>query len=128
MKKLGLLKFDDLYNIESTLLVHDCVYGKAPQNIRNCINSASNSSLALRTHVNKPLDLRSPLFKTRAGTCSFSCQGPNFWNKVSTEMRSIDQKGRFKKLLKDSILDEYDHKATCTNPRCRDISNHLSTE
>ena len=126
MKKLGLLKFDDLYNLQSTLLVHDCYYERAPANISSCVNSIGNASHNLRNQANKPLDLKIPLFTSRAGTSSFSYQGPTFWNNVSTEIRSIDQKGRFKAILKSNILDEYERKAACTNPRCRDHSNHLN--
>lgn len=44
MKKLGLLKFDDLYNLQSTLLVHDCYYERAPANISNCVNTNNVTS------------------------------------------------------------------------------------
>ena len=72
MKKLGLLKFDDLYSIQSTLLVHDCFYGNAPQSLRSCISLANNSSHLLRNQTNNPLDLKVPLLKSRAGSNSFS--------------------------------------------------------
>ena len=126
MKKLGLLKFDDLYNIQSTLLVHDCYYGRAPLNIRSSINDVANANHTLRTQVSKPLDLKIPLFKSRAGTSSFSFQGHSLWNKVLSENRGIDQKGIFKTALKSIVLDRYEQQASCTNPRCRDHSNHVS--
>ena len=124
MKRLGLLKFDDMYQLQNSLLVHDCVYKKAPITIQNYISFAQDSHHSLRSQSLRPLDLRIPNYKTRAGASGFSVQGPTGWNKLSNELRAIDQKNRFKLLLKDSILKTYENKTTCLNPRCRDKSNH----
>ena len=124
MKKLGLLKFDDLYKIECMSLVHDCVHGNAPANIESGLKLAISSEHNLRNQVENPLDLRIPNLKTRAGTSSFSANGPRLWNSISTEFRSIKRKVSFKKAIKNSILSSYEQKALCSNPRCRDHSNH----
>ena len=124
MKKLGLLKFDDLYKTECMNQIHDCVHGNAPSNIKNLIKSANNSEHTLSNHVENPLDLRIPNRKTRAGTNSFNTKGPHFWNNISSEIRNMSRKASFKKAVKNSILKDYEQKATCTNPRCRDHSNH----
>merc|ERR1712121_335407 len=60
MKKLGLLKFDDLYKTQCALLVHDCIYGNAPTNIKKCINRATSCDHNLRNQTGKPLDLKVP--------------------------------------------------------------------
>ena len=124
MKHLGLLKFEDLYNLGNILLVHDCLHGNAPTNIKSLITLAQNSNHNLRNQVNNPLDLKVPNFKSRAGSHSFRQIGSRSWNVVSSEIRAINQKGRFKKAMKNSILEKYEKKAVCTNPRCRDKSNH----
>ena len=124
MKKLGLLKFEDLYNLQNTLLVHDCFYGTAPKNIKSLINIALNPNLNLRNQVSKPLDLKVPNLKSRAGSHSFRQVGSSSWNMVSSELRAVKQKERFKRAMKNSILENYERKAVCTNPRCRDKSNH----
>ena len=124
MKKLGLLKFDDLYKTECMFLIHDCVHGNAPVNIKSDIKPASSSEHILRSQVENPLDLRIPMLKTRAGSNSFNAKGPHIWNNVNNELRSIQRKASFKKAVKNSILKEYEQKATCTNPRCRDHGNH----
>ena len=125
MKKLGLLKFSDLYKTECTLLVHDCVHGNAPANIKGSINLANNSEHNLRNQSENPLDLRLPNLKTRAGASSFLANGPKFWNQTSMELKNIIRKKSFKNAVKNTILQEYEQKATCSNPRCRDHSNHL---
>ena len=127
MKKLGLLKFEDLYNLQNSLLVHDCFYNNAPQNIKSLINIAQNSNHNLRNQVSNPLDLKVPNFKSRAGSHSFRQVGSSSWNMVSSEVRAINQKGKFKKAIKNSILENYERKAVCSNPRCRDKVNHTCT-
>ena len=124
MKRLGLLKFEDMYQLQNCLLVHDCVYKKAPKNIQNYISPAQDGPHSLRSQALRPLDLRIPNCKTRAGVSGFSVQGPTGWNKLPNDMRATDQKGRFKHLLKDSILKTYENKTVCQNPRCRDRNNH----
>ena len=124
MKGLGLLKFEDLHNIQSSTLIHDCYYGLAPLNVKNCITSAHNSNHSLRSQTDKTLDLNIPLRKSRAGSNSFIVNGPQMWNKIPSEIRSISQKERFKKAIKRITLRSYDEKITCTNPRCKDYSNH----
>ena len=127
MKKMGLLKFEDLYSLQSNLLTYDCFHGNAPKNIKNLVTKTLNPNLNLRNQTNNPLDLKIPNMKSRAGSHSFSCKGPGFWNEVSGELRVTNQKGRFKNGLKKQILESYDKKAVCTNPRCKDNGNHLCT-
>ena len=127
MKKLGLLKLDDLYILQNCLLVHDCIYKKAPNTIQNFISLAQDGQHNLRSQVIRPLDLRIPSHKTRVGSSGFSVKGPTAWNDLPNEMRATDQKNRFKLLLKDSILRKYEIKTTCNNPRCRDRNHHTCT-
>ena len=124
MKELGLLKFEDLYNIQTSTLIHDCYYGLAPLNVENCITSAHNSNHSLRNQTNKSFDLHVPMRRSRAGSNSFIVNGPQMWNQIPSEVRSISQKERFKKAIKRVTLRSYDEKITCTNPRCKDYSNH----
>ena len=105
-------------------LPHTAVSTQPIPTCRNLHAETPNRNHTLRTQTNKPLDLKIPLFKSRAGTSSSSFQGPTLWNNVSTENRGIDQRGRFKTAIKSIILNEYEQKASCTNPRCRDHSNH----
>ena len=126
MKKLGLLKFEDLYKLDINLLAHDCLYGNAPKNIGNLVKLAQSTSHNLRNQVNNPLSLKVPIFKSRAGSHSFRLVGPTIWNMVPYEQQSINQKVRFKRAMKKSILENYE-KAVCTNPRCKDKGNHLCT-
>ena len=125
MKNLGLLKFEDLYKLEINLLTHDCLYGNAPKNIGSLTNLALNTNHNLRNQVSRPLDLKVPNFKSRAGSHSFRQEGSMSWNAVSHELKTISQKVKFKKAMKKTFLDTYERKAVCSNPRCKDKGNHL---
>ena len=128
MKKLSLLKFDDLYQLQSNLLMHDCFYNNAPTKIRNLIQVSQVSVHNLRNHAQHPLDLKIPRYKTKAGSNSFSLKGPTSWNKIPEELRSDNQKQRFKKAIKNSILQTYDETTSCNNPRCQDRNNHTCND
>ena len=123
MKELGLLKFSDLYEQQCLMLTHDCFFQRAPKMIAECISRPS-SDYNLRGQAQNPLDLRLPNYKSRAASNSFSAKAPVFWNNTSVELRKIEQKPLFKRNLKKSILNKYDHKTDCNNPRCRDHRHH----
>ena len=127
MKKLGLLKFDDLYKTQCMLLIHDSIYTNAPLSMIDCLSSVGSGEHNLRSQAAKPLDLKIPPLKSQAGTNSFSAKAPCFWNHIPTEVRSIERKTTFKKAIKNSILRTYEQKTSCTNPRCSDHHNHITS-
>ena len=116
-----------VYRLQSTLLVHDCIYNHAPPNIRNTLHIAQNPNHNLRNQSSNPLDLKVPNLKSRAGSHSFRQIGSGFWNMVPNELRQINQKKRFKTAMKRLTLENYEKKAVCKNPRCRDKGNHTCT-
>ena len=123
MKKLGLLKFSDLYEQQCLTLAHDCYYHRAPTKISSFLNNLS-LDYNLRGRTQNPMDFKKPNHKSRAALSSFSYKGPEFWNTTSTDLRKIEQKTLFKRNIKKSILSRYDHKSDCNNPRCKDKSHH----
>ena len=125
MKKMGLLNFDDLYKEQCLMLTHDCLYNKAPKNIINLIHRDQPSGgIALRNHIQNPLNLKIPNLKTKAGTSSFCVKGPTFWNEMPNEIKTVKKRECFKKSTKTFLLSKYEHKSSCSNPRCRDKKHH----
>ena len=126
MKKIGLLKFDDLYKQQCLVLTHDCVYNKAPSPIKQLINrDQDRSGITLRNHTNNPLNLKVPNLKTRVGTHSFSVRGPIFWNETPNVQKSVEKRETFKKVIKKDLLNRYSsHCITCNNQMCRDHRHH----
>jgi hypothetical protein len=124
MKKIGLLKFDDLYR-QCLVLTHNCVYNKAPSPIQQLVNKKQDSSrIILRNQVNNPLDLKVPNLKTRVGTHSYSVMGPIFWNETPNVQKTIDKRETFKKVIKRCLLNSYSSHSTCQTQMCRDHQHH----
>ena len=125
MKKVGILKFDDLYRQQCLVNVHDCVHEVAPCPIRNLIQLERNvSRFNLRSNEQNPLNIVAPITKSRIGSQSFSAKGPAFWNILPTELKSIERKTIFKKRVKRKMLKEYQDVSECHNPRCTDRRHH----
>ena len=127
MKHLGLLKFDDLYQLHCSILVHNCVYKLAPQALRSGINLTINNVHDLRNQKERHLNVDIPTFKIKIGNNSFFCKGPQIRNALADNLRALNKKDRFKQLCKTKLLENYENKLICYNPNCRDKQNHKCT-
>ena len=105
------------------MLTHDCFFQRAPKIITNLI-SRQSSEYNLRRQAQNPLDLKIPNLKSRAACNSFSFKAPVHWNNTPLELSQIVQKPLFNRKIKKVILDRYDHKTDCNNPRCKDKKHH----
>ena len=124
MKKIGLIKFDDLYKQQCLLQVHDCIGKRAPILIEQLVQQEeSTSRYELRNTDNQLLKLKVPLFKSRAGIHSFRAQASAMWNSIPNELH-ISKKSVFKNSLKRFFLYNYSDKTACSNPRCIDHRHH----
>ena len=125
MKKIGLLRFDDLYRQQCLVLIHDSIYKKAPETIQQLIQLDHDSSrYMLRNQVNNPLNLKIPNLKTRVGSHSYCVKGPSFWNEIPNELKKIEKREIFKNSIKRFFLHKYNKTSECNNPRCRDHRHH----
>ena len=102
------------------------IYNKnAPNEIRQFVKREQEvSRFNLRAHVQEPLNLRVPAYKTRCGRNSYRYKGPNMWNEIPSETKEIARKSIFKNAVKRQLLKEYQCKTACNNPRCRDKQHH----
>ena len=124
MKKNGLLKLDDLYKQQCLLQVHDCLSKTAPKAVEGFIKREESSGrYELRNAANDSLKLKVPILKSRAGSQSFSVQGPSTSNNLPKELY-VNRRSVFKNSLKRYFLFHYDSKTVCSNPRCNDRSHH----
>ena len=121
MKKIGLLKFEDLYKQQCLVNMHDCVHEIAPRPISNLVQLGSSvSRFNLRSNSLNPLNVITPITKSRISSQSFSAKGPAFWNPLPSEIKSIIRKLSFKNRVKTDILNNYQTTSECNNPRCLD--------
>ena len=124
MKKFGLLKLDDLYKQQCLLQVHDCLSKNAPKLVEALIKPEESSDrYELRNTAGNSLKLRVPTMRSRAGSQSFSAQGPSIWNKLPRELY-VSRKSVFKNSIKRFLLHGYNSKTVCSNPRCNDRTHH----
>ena len=127
MKRMQLLNFDDLYKQQCILLCHDCINGRAPQQIANLLVSEQTTNLyPTRNRTANPLNLKIPNLKTRVGSNSFQVKGPAAWNEIATEIKSVDRREIFKSTIKRMFLYRYTQKTECKNPRCTDHRFHIT--
>ena len=125
MKKLGLLKLDDLYTHQCTVLMYDIQNNLAPLSLGNLLPRENEQSHHnLRSHVSDPNHVRTPIAKSKVSANSFYCKGPQLWNSLPQEIQNIRSKYSFKSQLKQRLLNSYEDTTACTNPRCSDRRHH----
>ena len=125
MKKLGLLKFEDLYTHQCLSLIHDSINNRAPPPIKQLVNlSSEGRSHELRSHRNNPHNLQVPVSRSKLSSNSFCAKGPQLWNQLTNEIKTIESKQGFKSKLKQQLLNSYHLATECSNPRCTDRMHH----
>ena len=124
LKKLGILRLNDLYSMQVNCLTYDCLYG-------TCLKSlfrfkSSTSSAATRSHTSKPLDIELNHGQHRMGPSqkhTFAVKAIQLWNDLPSSIQNLRSKKEFKNILKRSILNKYKSTIACQNPLCADIEN-----
>ena len=125
MKKMGILKLEELYLHQSSVLIHDIIKERAPSALSSLITlDTQTATRNLRSHTLDPLHIKVPVSKCKVIANSFCCKGPQFWNEIPQEIRNIEQKQLFKKRLKSKFLESYNNITYCTNPSCTDRRHH----
>ena len=125
MKKLGMLKLEELYEQQCATLLHDITYNRAPKPIKNLMTfNREVTSHSLRNHQNDPHNIRVPLAKNKISSNSFCSKGPLIWNRLPRDLKDIERKFTFKSKLKQYFLNRYTLSCDCNNPRCSDQRHH----
>ena len=125
MKKLGILRLDEIYVQQCASIVHDVINNRAPLPMKNFLSFGRESTTTnLRSHQADPHHLRTPTRRSKLGRNSFCSKGPQLWNSLPREIQEIQSKNSFKFRLKRHILDSYTDRSDCNNPRCTDKRHH----
>ena len=126
MKKLGILKLENLYEQQCMTLIHDTIYNRAPSPMKDLLSLGSDGTTHnLRSHQSDPLNLRLPVARSKVGSNSFCIKGADIWNKLPNELKTIESRSSFKNRIKQHLLNSYSTKTECNNPRCSDRSHHI---
>ena len=125
MKKLGILRLDELYSQQCATLIHDVTFDRAPKPIKNMLTLTREATqYNLRNHHRDPFHVRTPVSKCKVATNSFCHQGPLQWNKLPKEIQEIRERNIFKNRLKTHFLNNYSSMTNCNNPNCTDRRHH----
>jgi hypothetical protein len=126
MKKLKILKIEDLYKLQCDTLVYDCLNNLAPKGICSLVAlKTDKNDYSLRATIQNPLDINKANYNSKQGKCSFKAQAPDHWNSLPGSIRELDKRNSFKNQAKKLILTEYALNVHCSNPLCRDRRHHL---
>ena len=93
--KLHWLKVKDRISFKVLTIVHKCVYGKAPVDLKKLISLSPS-------HRTKKLVVRD--FNGVMGKRAFSVCGPRLWNALPKDLRVMDDLDDFKKKLKTYLF------------------------
>ena len=106
---LGILKFDDLFELNALTFMHKYHYGKLPVSFNNKFTPlmGSNRTLSYRINVAKNKSLEK--FPT-----NFL---PKIWNSISLELKNIPSLKLFNKSIKSKDLAAYAN-FTCSRENC----------
>ena len=125
MKKMGLLKLEELYFQQCATFIHDITNKRAPPAMNYLITlNTEITSRNLRIHSTDPLHVRVPPNRCRFSANSFCYKGSQLWNTIPQEIRSINEKHIFKNRLKKHLLSQYSESTACNNQRCTDRRHH----
>jgi hypothetical protein len=88
-------------------LVHKCIYGKAPQYLKELIKAKQIKRAGLRSgNISNLLEVPRCSRKTYASR-SFSVAGPTLWNSLPEKLRGISDFDTFKHSLKTFLFSQF---------------------
>ena len=125
LKRMKLLKFNDIYELQCLTYIHDSIYNRAPKILDSIVTREQEGhNYHFRNHERNPLNLKVPASRTNISKFSCTVQGPKLWNTFPNEFKLINQKHIFKSQIRNFTLNKYHWRNDCNNPRCRDHRHH----
>ena len=89
-------------------IVHKCLYGIAPQYLKNLLKIKPNPTRVLRSNINSEMLLEEPRLKCKTfAAWSFSSVGPVEWNRLPQQLRLNTNLVTFKKELKTLLFGQF---------------------
>ena len=87
------VKYRPIYKV--LLIVHNCLLGKAPEEIQQMIHYGDSS---------RTMNLQETKFHNKYGCRAFSHVGPKLWNLLPRDVRDVVDTNNFKKSLKSFLM------------------------
>jgi hypothetical protein len=124
LKKLGILKINDLYKMQVALLTYDCLTKAVPVNLQDIFSyRGGTGGITTRSQTGKPLDIKTNANVKKAGPvlkASLPFKGPEIWNELPESIQGSKSKPELKSKLKQFYLNQYVRIVPCSNVRCAD--------
>ena len=111
--KLGILKFNDLLDLNQICFVHKFINDKLPLSFRNFFKKLNN--------FNRNMSFCLPSIKYHQSRLLPSYSMPLLWNDLTLDMKRILSFNTFKKKCTSSLLSKYS--TTCTDATCFSCNN-----
>ena len=86
-------------------LVHKCLYGVAPNYLRELLLLAPSSSVRIHLRSQCAVRLFEPSYNRQSYRGAFQFCAPRIWNRLSNECRREMNYKRFRRCLKNELLD-----------------------
>jgi hypothetical protein len=124
LKKLAILRLDDLYKKQVALLTYGCLTKSAPANLQDLFTyRGGTGGITTRSQTGKPLDIKTNADVKKASPvvkASLAFKGPEIWNGLPESIQSRKSKLGHKSQLKQYFLDQYVRMVPCSNVLCAD--------
>ena len=126
MKNLKILKITDQHKAQCINTTLDMLKGRCPDvlGLSDKIQK-NNRTHNLRSTTSQPSNLELPRSKGKRDKGTFSQLAPCLWNDLPEEIKSEENRYRFRQLTKNHYLETYKSVSECTNPCCVDSNHHV---
>ena len=110
-KKYKILKFKDLIKYNNLMIGHSIFYEYAPKALLDIIEKESTHERLRRNLWNLKINGANKLSITNYII-------PKDWNELSLEMKKIKNKNKFRKLMVNDIINDYNETINCNDQNC----------
>ncbi|MCP4054789.1 MAG: hypothetical protein GY739_17445 [Mesoflavibacter sp.] len=111
-KKLKILKFSDLVEINKLAIAHAIFHNYSPKSLYEHIQKESEHERLRRNLLNLKIDASNKKSITKYLI-------PLAWNNINPELKTIQKKSKFTSLIKTSLLQNYSNIEICNDNNCK---------
>jgi hypothetical protein len=134
MKKLGILKLEDLYKSQISNLIYDCHHDSSPESLSKLFfRNDTLQERSSRSQVQNPYNISNTSPCSKPGPVRKSSlleTGPEMWNNLPDSITTSETKTQFKARIKQFLLSQYNCPTHCSYSHFTDIEfcYHISEE
>jgi len=114
-KHCKLLKIGDIYNVSTSLFMHDYVHNpdRLPNSFKNIYKMTCNQIV-----TRQKLSIKRTKPRTNFSERLTKHSLPIVWNRLDDNLKQLHKRGEFKKTITSKLLSEYTEVVVCNNVAC----------